>query len=402
MGNKKVLWICLAILVGGILVTTLIFSTEPEAKREGATVETAMLVDVLPVEKGTFEPIIVATGTVQPVEDVTLSPLVSGQVIRRDPAFTPGGFVKKGEVLLQIDPSDYRNTLELRKSELLQSQTTLETEMGRQQIAEQDLQLISDDSLFGSNPLSEEERQLVLRKPQLNAVKATIGAARAAVDQAQLDLQRTTIRAPFDAHILSQNVTKGSQVSQGDNLGRIVGTDYYWVTATVAVSKLQWLTFPGGDVEKGSPVRIENPTSWPEGAYREGYLDKQIGALDDQTRLARVLVKVLDPLATAKDLNGMPKLMIGTFVEVKIQADSIPNVVRLNRDYVRSNETVWVMKDEKLEIRKVQIVLNDDEYAYIAKGLADGEKVVITDLSTVTNGIGLRTGSANAETATKE
>ncbi|NNE76509.1 MAG: efflux RND transporter periplasmic adaptor subunit [Pricia sp.] len=402
MSNKKILWICFAILVGGIIITTLIFSTEPEAKREGASIETAMLVDVMAVAQGTFEPIIVATGTVQPTEDVVLSPLVSGQVIRRDPAFTPGGFVKKGEVLLQIDPADYRNTLELRKSELMQSQTTMETEMGRQQIAEQDLQLISDDSLFGSNPLSEGERQLVLRKPQLNAVKANIGAAKASVDQAELNLQRTTIRAPFDAHILTQNVTSGSQVAPGDNLGRIVGTDYYWVTATVPVSKLQWLTFPSGNSEKGSPVRIENPTSWPADAYREGYLDKQIGALDNQTRLARVLVKVKDPLATTNDLKGRPKLMIGTFVEVKIQADSIPNVVRLNRDYIRSNETVWVMKDEKLEIRDVEIVLNDDEYAYIREGLADGEKVVITDLSTVTNGIGLRTGSDNPETAIKE
>lgn len=392
----------MAILVGGIVITTLIFSTEPEAKREGASIETAMLVDVLAVEQGTFEPVIVATGTVQPTEDVVLSPLVSGQVIRRDPSFTPGGFVKKGEVLLQIDPSDYRNTLELRKSELMQSQTTMETEMGRQQIAEQDLQLISDDSLFGNNPLSEGERQLVLRKPQLNAVKANIGAARASVDQAELELRRTTIRAPFDAHILTQNVTSGSQVAPGDNLGRIVGTDYYWVTATVPVSKLQWLTFPSGNSEKGSPVRIENPTSWPADAYREGYLDKQIGALDNQTRLARVLVKVKDPLATTNDLKGRPKLMIGTFVEVKIQADSILNVVRLNRDYIRSNETVWVMKNEKLEIRDVEIVLNDDEYAYIRQGLADGEKVVITDLSTVTNGIGLRTGSANPDTAIKE
>ncbi|MEP2058086.1 MAG: efflux transporter periplasmic adaptor subunit, partial [Maribacter litoralis] len=201
MNNKKILWICLAILGVGIVMTILIFSTEPEAKQEGASVETAMLVDVISVKKGTFQPLIVATGTVQPVEDVNLSPLVSGQVIRRDPAFTPGGFVKKNQVLLQIDPADYRNTLELRKSEFMQSQTTLDTEMGRQQIAEQDLKLISDDSLFGNNPLSEEERQLVLRKPQLNAVKANIGAAKAAVDQAQLDLVRTTIRAPFDAHI---------------------------------------------------------------------------------------------------------------------------------------------------------------------------------------------------------
>ncbi|MEQ8219986.1 MAG: efflux RND transporter periplasmic adaptor subunit [Arenibacter sp.] len=393
MSNKKILWICLAILIAGIAITTLIFSTEPEAKTEGASIETAMLVDVITVIGGSYEPTISATGTVQPVEDITLSPLVSGQIINRDPAFTPGGFVKKNQPLLQIDPSDYRNTLELRKSELLQSKTTLDTEMGRQQIAEQDLKLIANDSLFKDNPLSADEQQLILRQPQLNAVKATIVGAKASVDQAQLNLERTTIRAPFDAHILSQNVTAGSQVGPGDDLGRLVGTEYYWVTATVPVSKLQWLRFPENDRDKGSAVLIKNSTAWPDEQYREGYLDKQIGALDGQTRLARVLVKVTDPLAKNTDLQGKPILMIGTFVEVDIQANKLDNVIRLNRDYIRSNETVWVMKEDKLEIRKVDIVLTDNEFAYIRKGLSEGEQVVITDLSTVSNGIGLRTRS---------
>lgn len=391
MSSKKILLICLAILVSGVLVTTLIFFTEPEAQSEGASIETAILVDVIPLEHGTFDPTIVATGTVQPVEDVILSPLVSGQIVRRDPAFTPGGFVKKNQVLLQIDPSDYQNTLELRKSELLQSETALATEMGRQQIAEQDLELISNDSLFGDNPLSEEERQLVLRKPQLNAVKATINAAKASVGQAQLDLERTTIRAPFDAHILSQNVTNGSQVSQGDDLGRLVGTEHYWVTAALPVSKLQWLDFSNDGSEKGSLVRIENPTAWPPNTYREGYLDKQIGALDGQTRLARVLVKVPDPLSTTKAMEKQPKLMIGTFVEVKIQGNPVQDVVRLSRDYIRNNQTVWVMEDGKLEIRDVEIVLTDDTHSYISKGLDQGDMVVTTNLSTVTDGIELRT-----------
>jgi RND family efflux transporter MFP subunit len=269
--------------------------------------------------------------------------------------------------------------------------------MGRQQIAEQDLMLITNDSLFKDNPLSADERQLILRQPQLNAVKATIVGAKASVDQAQLNLERTTIRAPFDAHILSQNVTAGSQVGPGDDLGRLVGTEYYWVTATVPVSKLQWLHFPENDKDRGSEVLIKNSTAWPEEQYREGYLDKEIGALDGQTRLARVLVKVADPLAKNTDLEGKPKLMIGTFVEVDIQANKLDNVVRLSRDYIRSNETVWVMKEGKLEIREVDIVLTDNDYAYIRKGLEEGEQIVITDLSTVSNGIGLRTRSEGSE-----
>lgn len=395
MSTRKILMICAGILLIAATVTFLIFMTEPSVSPEGATRETAMLVDVVQVTRGDYQPVIVATGNVQPVEDVMISAQVGGQIIRRSPEFIPGGFVDKGDVLLQIDPSDYRNTLELRKSELLQRETDLDVEMGRQEVAQQDLELVGLDSL------SNEHQALVLRQPQLNAVRATVKAADAAVDQAKLDLSRTTIRTPFDAHILSQNVTVGSQVSPGDDLGRLVGTENYWVTLTVPVSKLQWLIFPRSEEEKGSPVKIRNNTAWPEDIFREGYLNKQVGALDDQTRLARVLVKIPDPLAQKTENEGLPELIIGAFVEAQVQAREIENVVRLNRDYVRTNQTVWVMQDGKLSIRDVDIVLTDAEYAYIREGLNDLEQVVITNLSTVAEGISLRT-ETNSEKQEEE
>ena len=286
-------------------------------------------------------------------------------------------------MLLQIDPADYRNILELRKSELLQTEADLNVEMGRQEVAEQDYQLIGD-SLPPSN------KSLVLREPQLDAVKATVNAARAAVNQAQLNLDRTTVRAPFDAHILSRNATVGSQVSPGDNLGRLVGTDHYWVTATVPVSKLQWMDFPVSDDEQGSPVKITNNTAWPPGSYREGYLYKQVGALDSQTRLAQVLVLVPDPLVHSSENADLPKLMIGSFVETEIMAREIKDVIRLSRDFIRSNNTVWVMEDQKLSVRSPSIVFSDAEYVYINEGLDHQDLVVTTNLSTVVEGAGLR------------
>ncbi len=385
MSTKRILLICGAILIAAIAITSIIFFTEPTASQEGATKEMAMLVDVVEVDKGDFIPVIEATGTVQPVEDIMLSPLVSGQVISRSPEFVPGGFVSKGAVLLQIDPSDFRNTLELRKSDLMQAETNLEIEMGRQEVAEKDLKLIGDDSL------SSRQKELVLRKPQLNAVKASIQAAKAAVDQAQLNLARTTIRAPFDAHILSQNVTVGSQVAPGDNLGRLVGTDFYWVTLNIPVSKLSWLSFPDSNSENSSKVMLRN-TAWPEDVFREGYLAKQVGALDDQTRLASVLVKVSDPLSKDSG-NEVAELMIGTFVESQVQGKEIKDVFRIPRELVRTNETIWVMKDGELKIRKAEIVLTDSQYSYIREGLDPGDRVVSTNLSTVSEGIRLRTQS---------
>lgn len=384
MSTKKILIICFGILLLAVIVTYFIFSTEPTASSEGATKKTAMLIDVVKAEQGDFKPVIEATGTVQPVEDVMLSPQVSGQVIRRSPEFIPGGFVKKGAVLLQIDPSDFRNTLELRKSDLLQAKTDLNMEMGRQEVAEQDLELAGVDSL------SPNQRSLVLRQPQLDAIKARVKAAEAAVAQAELELSRTTIRAPFDAHILSQNVTVGSQVTPGDQLGRLVGSEQYWVNLTVPVDKLQWLSFPKSNNETGSTVQIRN-SGWPKDIYRTGYLDKQVGALDDQTRLARVLVRVNDPLAREDTTNIQRELIIGGFVEAEVQAREIENVVRLNRDYLRTNQTVWVNEEGELSIREVEIILTDAKYAYISQGLEQGENIIITNLSVVSEGAKLRT-----------
>ena len=236
MNKKKTLLISIAILLVGGGFTALIFLTEPTAKRSGATKETAMLVEVTEAERGDYQPTIVATGTVRPSRNITLSSRVSGQVIQQYEGFSPGGYVEKGDLLLQIDPADYRNTLELRKSDLQQAEAQLEIEQGRQDVARKGYDLVDEE-------LGEMKEELVLRQPQLNSVRAQVEAAEAAVSQAQLNLQRTQIRAPFDAHILSRNVNEGSQVNIGDNLAQMVSTDEYWVEVNVPLSNLRWLSF---------------------------------------------------------------------------------------------------------------------------------------------------------------
>lgn len=391
MDWKKTLLVCLGILVVAGAGTTLIFSTEPTAERTGATRETAMLVDIISVERDTVQPTIEAMGTVQPSQDIVLSPRVSGEIIRRSEAFTPGGYVEQGDVLLQIDPSDYENALQQRESELRQAEADLTIEMGRQNVAQQDYELL-DDTLSGEN------RALVLREPQLNAARSQVESARAAVRQAELDLQRTTIRAPFDAHILSRNANVGSQVSPGDNIGRLVGLDTYWVEATVPLSKLRWLTVPD-DGAQGTEVRIQNRTAWQDGEYRTGYVHKLVGSLEDQTRMARVLIAVPDPHGYQSENGDRPTLMIGSYVETHIQAEELNDVIRLSRDYVRDDETVWVMEGGELQIRDVNIVFRDAQNAYIGEGLNESDQVVTTNLSTVTEGAPLRLeGSTPTET----
>jgi RND family efflux transporter MFP subunit len=308
---------------------------------------------------------------------------VGGEVISISRNFIPGSFVKKGEVLLQINPADYRNTLQLRRSDLELAKSNMSIEMGRQTVAQKDFDLVGQE-------MTEANRALVLREPQLESAKASVAAAEAAVNQAELNLKRTIIRAPFNAHILSRSTNIGAQLAPGAEIGRIVGMEEYWVLADVPMDKVNWLTFSEEARGVGSEVKIVSK-SWPPGQHRKGKLSRLVGALDAQSRLARVLITVRDPLVRQASTDTVPPLMIGAFVESHIVAREIPDVVRLRRDHLRQGATVWVMDNEKLQIRPVDIAFQDAEYAYINKGLSAGDHVVTTDLSTVVEGSGLRT-----------
>ena len=114
------------------------------------------------------------------------------------------------------------------------------------------------------------------------------------------------------------------------------------------------------------PCGCADPDSWPRGSERIGHIARMIGTLDQQTRLARVLVIVRDPLAR---MSEAPPLILDTLIETEIEGRPIEDVVRLDRELVRDSDTVWVMKDGKLEIREVEIVFRDAEHAYIREGL---------------------------------
>lgn len=393
-GNARTtLLICAAIALAGAAALLLIYSTEPTPQRETAVRSSAMLVDVTEAEAGTFRPVIKAMGTVVPAREITLRPRVSGRVIGIGEEFVPGGYVAQGDVLLNIEQADYANALQQRKAELAQTQSSLEMEQGQAAKARQDYESLGRE-------LPPERRALVLRQPQLKAARAALQSARAAVEQAELDLARTEIRAPFDAHVLSRNVNEGSQVNVGDTLARLVGVDTYWVEVTIPVEELRWLDFADGDRSASSAVRVRNRSAWPEGTYRDGYLYRLVGELDANTRLARVLVAVPDPLARNADDPDTPRLIVGAFVETRIQGRPIENVVRLDRDHLRKDDTVWLMKDGKLAIEPVEVVFKDNEYAYVRGGVRSGERIVTSSLATVQEGLSLRTsGTPGADAA---
>lgn len=384
-GRLKTAFISLVILVLGAALVWFVVLTEPTATRSPDTAhETAMLVDVTTAERGDYRPTITAMGQVRAARELTLSPRVGGQIIDRATNFTPGSMVDKGEMLVRIDPSDYEATLQQRRSELRQARSDLEIEKGRQNVAEQEFELLGKE-LAGTN------KALVLRQPQLEQARATVASAEAAFRQAQLNLERTRVTAPFDARVLSRDISVGTQVSTGQTLGRLVGVEQYWVETTIPQRKLRWLRFGERNEATGAPATIRNDTAWPADQHREGRLQRLVGELDETSRLARVLITVEDPLALKSKTADKPPLLIGSFLNTTIEGRKLEDVVRLNRSHIRRDDTVWVMEDGKLAIRDATIAFRDAEYAYVTSGVEAGESVITSNLATVVEGAALRT-----------
>ena len=217
-----------------------------------------------------------------------------------------------------------------------------------------------------------------------------VEAAQATVRRAELDLERTRIRAPFAAHVISREANVGSQVSPGQPMGRLVGIETYWVEAAVPVSNLRWIEFPENLQQTGASAQIRNRVAWPKDTFRVGKVHRLIRALENQTRLARVLLTVDDPLAHQPESAGLPPLMVGSFVEAQIEGKSIEDVIRMDRDFLRQNDTVWIKEDGVLRIRDVEVVFRDRDYVYISAGLDADDLVVTTNLSIVLDGSSLR------------
>lgn len=381
-GPLKTVFVSVLIVLAGLALIWLIFRTEPTATRQDTARETAMLVDVQTVSRGRFTPIVEVMGQVVPAREVMLASRVGGQVIEQADAFTPGSRVDDVQQLLRIEPADYQTALQQRRSDLQQARADLELEQGQQAVARQEYELLGEEIEAGSDAL-------VLRKPQLQQARARVAAAEAAVRQAELDLARTKVRAPFAAQVLSRDVTLGSQVSAGQTLGRLVGTGQYWVQATVPLARLQWLTFDDDPESPGAPVTLTHDTVWSPGEARTGRLRQLVGELDSDARMARVLITVDDPLALDQ-ATGEPPLILGTIVTAEIEGRPLSDVFRIDRELIRRNNTVWVMEDRQLAIRDVEIVYRNEDYAFIRDGLEDGDQVVTSDLATVVSGAKLR------------
>ncbi|MBH0021947.1 efflux RND transporter periplasmic adaptor subunit [Pseudoalteromonas sp. SWXJ133] len=329
---------------------------EPEKKE---VIDTRPTVQVEPVAANDHQVIINSYGEVKPLESTQLSAQVSGEVLSWHPNFVAGGIVARGETLFTIEKDNYEAAVLVAEAEIARAQAGLIEEQAQAQVAADEAKRFP----------SKARTDLFLRKPQVLSAQASVKSAQAALKRAQRDLDNCEVTAPYDALVISRNVGVGQYVTMGSQVAELNNIETAEVIIPIAGFDSVFL-----------PERIKGITATIiqkglNSFTREGVIDRDLGIVDNATRMSSLVVRIEDPYGLK---TKQPIIKFGSYVQVNFAGAMLNNIYRLPQALV-NNQTVWVVNEnQELEPRKVTVIREEGEYFYISDGLQADDKLVIT------------------------
>ncbi len=376
----------IGIFAFGIACVALLWITKPEAGKKEDIISLPV-VEVLPVSVSseTFE--IPSQGIVKANRRTMLASEVAGKVEEVNPLFELGSVVAKGTTLVKVESSNYVAALAQAKSDLAEAQSNLASENARA------LQGSRDWRKLGTG---EAPSDLVLRKPQLASAEARVESARANQQKAERDLERTAITAPFDAVISSTSTEVGSYLSPGVTVAELFETEPYEVHLPLSVDELAFLRSDA----KGNLTGEVSVTATAAGITRTwpGRVIRTSGEIDRATRSLHLIVEI-GGTSTAGGIVMRP----GLFVEAAIKGREIQNVVAIPfRAFLDLNRVVTVDPDNKLRFRNVTVLHREGDTVYVSDGLSPGEKICLTELPDMVEGMSVETKVATSDSEESE
>jgi RND family efflux transporter MFP subunit len=373
------------IIGAGLAVSITLIQTKPKATQKPVSVVTPP-VEILETCLKDQYITVNAMGTLIPARKIILQPQVSGMVVWQNDNLVPGAHVKKGDLLVRIDNRDYLLALEQQKAAVAKAQVALKTEKGRQAVAEREWNLLQ-----GEIETTDEGKELALRKPQAEDALASLRSAESALEKARLNLERTELRVPFNAFIIEEFVDVGQQISPGTKIATMVGTDEFWVQASIPLSDLAWIKIPGVNSTEGSSASVVQKNGYFN-VKRNGTVRQLLGDVDPKGRMARVIISVEDPLGlNSSDGDAEFPLLLGSYVKVEIQGQLAKNVCAIPRSALREGNRVWLLTDEdRLQFMDVEVVWTRENDVFIKNGFQEIVRIITSRIPAPVEGMKLR------------
>ena len=401
-----VLFIALAIAVVLVIM-------RPKAERQ-VPVDKGLLVEVAPAKAEDIQMVVESFGTVEPRESLKLVAQVRGQIVEFDPAFKEGGFVQKKTRMIQIDPRTYSLEVERRRVQIKQAEAelkSLEQQVvnlkARLKIAASDLKLaqneylrlkkLIDRKVIAQSQLDKTEQaylasqerlqalnnQLALVGPQKEQLSAARDMARVMYQEAQLDLERSSIVAPFDGWVLEKAVEVGQHVNIGQQLGKIYSSGQLDIEVRIPAKDLNWLP---ADLGQEMPILADVvfKNAGDEHVW-SGRVARIKAMMDERTRTLPMVIEI-DETPNSEQSRNPLRLRPGMFVTVRIKGKKIPNVFVLPRYLVYPGDVVYTVKDDTLKSNTVKILRGYKDSVIIGEGLSEGDLIIKSPLSSPADG----------------
>ncbi|CAM3986355.1 MULTISPECIES: efflux RND transporter periplasmic adaptor subunit [Pseudoalteromonas] len=329
---------------------------EPEKKE---VVDTRPVVRVEPVAANNHQVVINSYGEVKPLESTRLSAQVSGEVVSWHPNFVAGGIVARGEILFTIEKDNYQAALLQAQAELAQAQAQLIEEQAQAKVAEDEAKRFPD----------KERTALFLRKPQVLSAEASVKSAQARLKRAQRDLDNCEVTAPYDALVVSREIGVGQYINMGTQVAELNNIETAEIIIPIAGFDSVFLP------ERVKGIKATVMKTGLHGFSREAKIDRDLGVVDNATRMSSLVVRIDDPYGL---INKQHAIKYGTYVQVNFAGAMLENIYRLPQELV-NNQTVWIVNaEQQLEPRKVKVIREEGEYFYISDGLEANDQLVLT------------------------
>ena len=372
-------WILpLAVVAAGALIVALLSWTR-ESPEPRDPVATTPLVRVVPVQPESVRYEVIAHGTVAPRTESDLVAEVRGRIVEVAPNFAAGAFFAEGEPLLRLDDREYRIAVD-------RSRAALALRTSEWRLALADVKRRRELSARGAAS----DAELDQFESRASVARASRDEAKAALAQAELDLERTVLRAPFEGRVRAREVDLGQFVSPGQKVGRIYGVRDAEVRLAVPTADLAFLDLSLADADAlpDTPVTLSADLAGREVTW-DARLVRVEGDIDLRTRMLGVVARVDDPFG--REGGGEP-LPAGLFVRAAIQGRALDDVFVLPLSALRENDQVFVLDDDsRLRVRPVEVLRRSQNTVVIGEGIASGDRLIVSPLHAHSDGMTVRT-----------
>ena len=306
-------------------------------------------VSTLTIGMDTYNPPVHSYGTVKSYFETILTPQVNGTITFVADVFRVGHQIDKGTILAKIDTTNYDAVLARESAVLTTNNRTLEEEIIRAQQSEEDWKA-SGRKISSASPF-------VLRKPQLAAALASISSSKAALKKAQADIDRCTLKAPFDAVVSARSASIGNFATAQSPLGTLVATEMAEIRLPLTPVQASRIALPGKDTTQPT-IQLSSPTK--PGIQWQAKLSRTEPIIDPKNQVVFVIAEIDAPYS---EDNSLP---VGTFVEAIIPTIETPDSLETPEISLVNDSFLWAVSESQTLVKvNVQRLYSHRGMAYI-------------------------------------